>query len=115
MLRPLMIRFVSIAVAALAGLLLAGGGARAHPHVWVTMKSEVVYAPDGSVTGVRHAWTFDDMFSAFAVQGLEDNPPETSKDKAADAGTKVQPQSQGGFWNWLRSAWTWMTGAKSAP
>jgi ABC-type uncharacterized transport system substrate-binding protein len=23
------------------------------------------------VTGVRHAWTFDDMFSAFATQGLE--------------------------------------------
>jgi ABC-type uncharacterized transport system substrate-binding protein len=43
----------------------------AHPHVWVTMKSEVVYAPDGSVTGVRHAWTFDDMFSAFATQGIE--------------------------------------------
>ena len=43
----------------------------AHPHVWVTMKSEVVYAADGSVTGVRHAWTFDDMFSAFATQGLD--------------------------------------------
>jgi ABC-type uncharacterized transport system substrate-binding protein len=47
------------------------GLARAHPHVWVTMKSEVIYAPDGTVTGVRHAWAFDDMFSAFATQGLE--------------------------------------------
>jgi ABC-type uncharacterized transport system substrate-binding protein len=35
------------------------------------MKSEVLYAPDGSVTGVRHAWSFDDMFSAFATQGIE--------------------------------------------
>ena len=35
------------------------------------MKSEVVYAPDGTVTGVRHAWTFDDMFSAFATQGID--------------------------------------------
>ena len=35
------------------------------------MKSELVYAPDGSVTGVRHAWTFDDMFSVFATQGIE--------------------------------------------
>ena len=26
---------------------------------------------DGSVVGVRHAWTFDDMFSAFAIQGIE--------------------------------------------
>jgi ABC-type uncharacterized transport system substrate-binding protein len=35
------------------------------------VKSEVVYGPDGSVTGVQHAWTFDDMFSAFATQGIE--------------------------------------------
>ena len=45
--------------------------ARAHPHVWVTMHTELVYAPDGSVTGVRHEWAFDDMFSAFATQGLK--------------------------------------------
>ena len=24
-------------------------------------------SPDGSLTDVRHAWTFDDMFSTFAV------------------------------------------------
>ena len=45
--------------------------ARAHPHVWVTMTTELVYAPNGTVTGVRHAWAFDDMFSTFATQGLE--------------------------------------------
>ena len=45
--------------------------ARAHPHVWVTMKTEVLYAADGTVTGLRHAWSFDDMFSAFATQGLD--------------------------------------------
>jgi ABC-type uncharacterized transport system substrate-binding protein len=45
--------------------------ARAHPHVWVTTTSELLYAPDGSIAGVRHAWTFDDMFSAYATQGLE--------------------------------------------
>jgi len=45
--------------------------AQAHPHVWVTIQSELVYAPDGSITGIRHHWTFDDMFSAFAVQGVD--------------------------------------------
>jgi ABC-type uncharacterized transport system substrate-binding protein len=55
----------------LTGLICTAGVAQAHPHVWVTMNSELVYAPDGSVTGVRHAWAFDDMFSAFATQGIE--------------------------------------------
>jgi ABC-type uncharacterized transport system substrate-binding protein len=63
-------RLIRFSVAALASL-LASGAVSAHPHVWVTVQSEVVYAPDGTVTGVRHAWTFDDMFSAFATQGIE--------------------------------------------
>ena len=60
-----------VLLAAVAGACLAAAPALAHPHVWVVMKSELAYAPDGSVTGVRHAWTFDDMFSTFATQGLE--------------------------------------------
>jgi ABC-type uncharacterized transport system substrate-binding protein len=61
----------------LALLALAGGmelgatAAQAHPHVWITASSELIYAPDGSITGVRHAWTFDDMFSTYALQGIE--------------------------------------------
>src|SRR5205085_11975052 len=55
---------------ACAALVATSAAAFAHPHVWVTVKSELVYAPDGSITGVRHAWTFDDMFSTFAIQGI---------------------------------------------
>ena len=64
-------RLIRIFAATLAGLVLVSTEALAHPHVWVTMKSEIVYAPDGTVKSVRHAWTFDDMFSTFATQGLE--------------------------------------------
>jgi len=60
-----------LAAAVLASLAVAVHSASAHPHVWVTMRSELVYGPDGSVTGIRHAWTFDDMFSAFAIQGID--------------------------------------------
>jgi ABC-type uncharacterized transport system substrate-binding protein len=54
-----------------ASLTLVANPARAHPHVWVTATSELIYAPDGSITGVRHAWTFDDMFATYALQGIE--------------------------------------------
>jgi ABC-type uncharacterized transport system substrate-binding protein len=66
-----MIRRIAFLIAALSCLLASTPHAQAHPHVWVTMTSELLYAADGSITGVRHAWTFDDMFSAFATQGLE--------------------------------------------
>jgi len=68
--------------------LFAASAAQAHPHVWVTMKSELVYAGDGSVTGVRHAWTFDDMFSTFATQGLE------SKEKGKFTREELAPLAQ---------------------
>jgi len=64
-------RFVLSLAAPLALAVAMVGQAQAHPHVWVTVRSVIVYGADGAVTGVRHAWTFDDMFSAFAVQGIE--------------------------------------------
>jgi ABC-type uncharacterized transport system substrate-binding protein len=59
-----------ILLATLLSLVFAAT-ANAHPHVWVTMRTELIYAPDGTITGVRHHWAFDDMFSAFATQGLD--------------------------------------------
>jgi ABC-type uncharacterized transport system substrate-binding protein len=45
--------------------------AAAHPHVWVEVKSQVVFDANGVATGVRHTWQFDDMYSAFALEGLQ--------------------------------------------
>ena len=70
------------------GLTLAAGAASAHPHVWITATSELLYAADGTITGVRHAWTFDDMFSTYAVQGLE------SKTKGAYTREELTPLAQ---------------------
>jgi ABC-type uncharacterized transport system substrate-binding protein len=67
----IMKRFLTTVVAAGAVLALATLAASAHPHVWVVSKASVVYAPDGTVVGIRHSWAFDDMYSAFATQGLE--------------------------------------------
>lgn len=61
----------ALLVASLALFSIFSAPAVAHPHVWVTITSELLYAPDGTLKGVRHAWTFDDMFSIFATQGLE--------------------------------------------
>jgi ABC-type uncharacterized transport system substrate-binding protein len=65
-----MTALLRIFLAALLSL-AASSVVQAHPHVWVTMQTELVYAADGSITGIRHAWSFDDMFSTFATQGLE--------------------------------------------
>ncbi len=52
---------------------LPAGTAFAHPHVWVTMETEVVLGPDKEITGFRHTWTFDEGYTNFAIDGLDTN------------------------------------------
>ena len=79
--------------------------AEAHPHVWITAKSEVVYAPDGSITGVRHAWTFDDMFSTYALQGVVTKTKDVySREELAPlAQTNVESLKEFGFFTFARA------------
>jgi ABC-type uncharacterized transport system substrate-binding protein len=95
-------------LAALAALaLFAAAPANAHPHVWVVARGEIVYGPDGAMQAIRYAWTFDEAFSAFAIQGLDKNndgklsrqehaaAPEHAGEKAAAGGTQpAQPKSK---------------------
>jgi len=80
-------RFCLVAMATLA----LASNAAAHPHVWVAARSEVVFTPDGKVAGLRHAWEFDEMYSAFAVQGLGRNgKPPTREELAPLAKTNIE-------------------------
>jgi ABC-type uncharacterized transport system substrate-binding protein len=63
----------------------------AHPHVWVAAREEILFDAQGRVGAIRHIWTFDEMYSAFAVQGLgKDGKPPTRDDLAPLAKTNVE-------------------------
>src|SRR3981189_2725801 len=100
---------VNIARRLLGLLWLAGalgaGTAQAHPHVWITATSEVIYAPDGAITGVRHAWTFDDMFSTYALQGIETKTKGvySREELSSLAQTNVESLKEFGFFTFARA------------
>ena len=76
--------------ALLLPLLLWSIPARAHPHVMVNMASEVIFE-DGKVTGIRHHWTFDDMYSAFVTANLgKDGKDPTTAELQPVAQTNVE-------------------------
>jgi ABC-type uncharacterized transport system substrate-binding protein len=79
--------------------------ADAHPHVWVTFHSEVLYSADGTMTGVRHAWTFDDMFSAYALQGtkLAKKGQYTREELAPLAEVNVTSLKEYGYFTYARA------------
>ena len=102
---------MNAAMRSLLGLLLLAGAcglspnmAQAHPHVWITATSELVYAPDGSITGVRHAWTFDDMFTTYALQGIETKTKGvyTREQLAPLAQTNVESLKEFGFFTFAK-------------
>ncbi len=60
------------AVATLAAVVAAASPAAAHPHVWVSVETTVVY-DKGTITGFRHRWSFDELYTTMAIQGLDAN------------------------------------------
>ena len=56
---------------AAASACLIASPAAAHPHVWATVRSEIVLGPDHRITAIRHAWTFDEFYTAMAIEGLD--------------------------------------------
>ena len=75
----------------------------AHPHVWVAVRSEVVFSGDGKIAGVRHAWEFDEMYSAYAVQGLgKDGKPPTPEELAPLAKTNVESLAEFEFFTFAK-------------
>jgi ABC-type uncharacterized transport system substrate-binding protein len=90
----------------LAGMLALGvSPALAHPHVWITSTSELIYAPDGAITGVRHAWTFDDMFTSYVLQGIESKTKDvyTHEELAPLAQTNVESLKEFGFFTFAKA------------
>ena len=56
-------------VGALAWAACAGGAAQAHPHVFVEADVGLVVGESGTLERIEYVWTFDDMYSTFALQG----------------------------------------------
>ena len=88
-----------------AVITLGPSSVQAHPHVWITASSQLLYAPDGSLSGVRHAWTFDDMFSTYALQGIETKTKGvySREELAALAQTNVESLKEFGFFTFAKA------------
>jgi ABC-type uncharacterized transport system substrate-binding protein len=56
-----------------AMILVSQGSASAHPHVWVTMETEVDFGPNKEIIGFKNKWTFDEFYTEFAIAGLDTN------------------------------------------
>lgn len=98
-------RLARALLAAIGVVVLASSAASAHPHVWIAASTELVYGPDGTLTAVRHAWTFDDMFSSYALQGIETRTKGvyTREELAPLAQTNVESLKEFAYFSFARA------------
>lgn len=91
-------------VAAAFGICLAAAPALAHPHVWVAVKSDILFDGEGRVAGVRHAWAFDDMYSAYVTMGLgKDGKPPTREELAPIAKINAEQLKEFDYFTFAKS------------
>lgn len=75
----------------LTALSLSSAPAAAHPHVWIAARATVIFDKDGKISAIRHDWVFDEMYSAFATQGLgTDGKPPTREELQPLAKTNIE-------------------------
>lgn len=60
------------AVLGAAAAVFGTASANAHPHVFVTTETTVLYE-NGTIIGLRQKWSFDDFYTSMAIQGLDTN------------------------------------------
>ena len=63
---------LSLALLALGLAAAPFGPAQAHPHVYVTVESTVLF-DKGVITGLRQRWLFDEFYTTMAIEGLDTN------------------------------------------
>ena len=66
-------RWKTAAMALGCATLMGAAPAAAHPHVWVEMRSDVVFNDQGQIAGLNLMWTFDDAYAQLALEGLDTN------------------------------------------
>lgn len=93
-------------LAALSALVLSAvccGPASAHPHVWIVGSTEVLFDGQGRIAALRQHWTFDEMYSAFATEGVgEKGVPPTRAMLAPLAKTNVDSLAEFGWFTAAR-------------
>jgi ABC-type uncharacterized transport system substrate-binding protein len=58
-------------VIAVMTAILSRGPAEAHPHAWIDLRSEIIFASDGRIVSLYFDWLFDDFYTEFILEDIK--------------------------------------------
>lgn len=101
------------AMAPVAAVLAIGTAspAAAHPHLWIDVTATVVFDAQGRMTALETRWTFDEIYTAFATEGMDTDGDGlfSSEELAPLAAENVKQLAE---WNYFAAV---EAGGKLAP
>lgn len=79
--------------------------AGAHPHVWVTARTQAIFNERGEIAALRHMWTFDEMYSAFVTEGQGKEGEVMTKEQLAPlAKSNVESLAEFSYFTFAKAA-----------
>lgn len=90
---------------AASAVLIVAPAVQAHPHVIITVRATIVSDAKGEISEIRHAWSFDEAFSAYSTTGLDKNGDgKLEKDELAElAKVNVESLREYGYFTALKN------------
>ena len=89
---------------AAGALLLTATAANAHPHAWIDMRTALIFDEQGRVGALRVHWTFDEFYTLFATEGMDqdgDGAPDPDQ-LAALAEVNITNLAAYGYFTYLK-------------
>lgn len=86
--------------------LIASAPAAAHPHVWIDMRTDLVMSDNNQLSAIEITWTFDEFYTAFAVEEFKKRGDGTYAPADLDALLKINLEHL--------KEWTYFTELKQA-
>jgi ABC-type uncharacterized transport system substrate-binding protein len=101
----MMSKLLRLTLSLIAVLSLLANAALAHPHVWVAAQEQVIFGPKGEIEAIKHAWVFDEMYSAFVTEGQKKGGQLlTKEDLAPLAKTNVEDLAEFDYFTHAKAA-----------
>lgn len=87
---PMSTRICILGATVFASFLLGAASAKAHPHVWIDLQTQVLLNDRGEASGLKVIWKLDEFYTAYVIEDIARDGNRTREKALADIARETQ-------------------------